>query len=241
MKMPTFDLIAFDADDTLWHNEILYRNAQAKFIQLLSAYHNQEWIEQRLYATEMRNLAHFGYGIKAFALSMIETAIELTEGRIGGSEIGQIIEFAKEMLSARVQLLEGVEETLRQLAAAYPLILITKGDLLDQEGKIAGSGLRGYFQAVEIVSQKSAETYRNIVARRGVEPARFLMVGNSVRSDILPVLEIGGWAIYIPYPLTWEHEAHAGEEIVSDRFFELESIAGLPRLLDGLTYQKRLA
>ncbi len=232
--MGKFDLIAFDADDTLWHNEILYRDAQARFIQLLSAYHSQEWIEQRLYATEMRNLAHFGYGIKAFALSMIETAIELTEGRIQGREIGHIIEFAKDMLNARVQLLDGVEETLHRLSAAYPLILITKGDLLDQEGKISASGLRGYFQAVEIVSGKSPETYRAILTRRGVDPDRFLMVGNSARSDILPVLEIGGWAVYIPYPLTWAHETHPEGEIVSDRTFELESIAGLPALLDNL-------
>jgi putative hydrolase of the HAD superfamily len=232
--MGKFDLIAFDADDTLWHNETLYRQAQARFLRLLSAYHSQEWVEARLFEAETRNLAHYGYGIKAFALSMVETAIELTEGRMAGSEIGQIIGFAKEMLNAPVQLLEGVQATLQQLAAACPLALITKGDLLEQEGKVARSGLQGYFQAVEIVSGKTPQAYLSILARHAVAPERFLMVGNSLKSDILPVLEAGGWAVYIPYEHTWAHEAYHGEPIASPRYFEVERFRLLPALIDRL-------
>jgi putative hydrolase of the HAD superfamily len=230
----TLDLIAFDADDTLWHNEILYRTAQASFIKLLSGYHSREWIESRLYETEMRNLEHFGYGIKAFMLSMIETAIQLTEGRIDGSEIQQIIELGKEMLNARLQLVEGVEATLAKLSNAVRLIVITKGDLLDQEAKITSSGLRPFFTHVEIVSQKSPPVYRAILEKHGVEPARFMMVGNSLKSDILPVLEIGGIAVYIPHELTWAHEQAIEREIPSERFYELAHIGLLPELVESI-------
>jgi putative hydrolase of the HAD superfamily len=232
--MPSFDLIAFDADDTLWQNEVLYRDAQAKFFRILSAYHPQAWIEARLYDTEMRNLDHFGYGIKAFVLSMIETAIELTEGRISGREIGEIIEAGKFMLNSPPALIHGVEPVLQALAPACPLIVITKGDLLDQEAKIARSGLAGYFQGVEIVSGKSSATYRAILDRYGAAPRRFLMVGNSLRSDILPVLEIGGWAAYIPHPLTWAHENEVQGELRSERLVELAQIADLPGAIEKL-------
>jgi putative hydrolase of the HAD superfamily len=232
----TLDLIAFDADDTLWHNEILYRTAQARFIDLLSGYHSREWIENRLYETEMRNLQPFGYGIKAFVLSMIETAVQLTEGRITGRAVQQIIEFGKEMLNARLQLLEGVEETLATLSGMGELIVITKGDLLDQEMKIASSGLRPYFSHIEIVSQKTALVYRSILERRGVDPARFMMVGNSLKSDILPVLEIGGMAVYIPHALTWAYEQAVAGEIPSGRFYELAHIGLLPELVEKVNH-----
>jgi putative hydrolase of the HAD superfamily len=181
--MPRFDIIAFDADDTLWHNEGLFIAAQQKLKHLLAQYHSPEWVEERLFATEMRNLQHFGYGIKAFALSMIETAVELTEGRITGHEVQTIIDAAREMLTAEVELLPHAAETLALLAQHYPLMLITKGDLRDQEAKVARSGLADYFRYVEVVSDKRRETYATLLRRHNFAPERFLMVGNALRSD----------------------------------------------------------
>ncbi len=198
------DVIAFDADDTLWHNEHLYLTTHDKFKQLLRQYHDAEWIERRLNETEIRNLQHFGYGIKGFTLSMIETAIELSEGRISGAEIQTIIEFGKEMLQAPVELLDGVRETIVQLAKTYELMLITKGDVFDQEAKIARSGLGDYFSHIEVVSEKNAETYQKIMAKHGITTQRFLMVGNSLKSDILPVIAMGGRAVYIPHFCIWK-------------------------------------
>lgn len=230
--MPHFEVIAFDADDTLWHNERLYVSAQAKLKALLAQYHSPEWIEERLYQTEMRNLQHFGYGIKAFALSMIETAVQLSEGRIAGSDVQAIIDSAKEMLAADVELLEHVAETLAGLAQTYGLMLITKGDLRDQELKIARSGLAQHFRHIEIVSDKSMESYSRLLQRHSIVPKRFLMVGNSLRSDILPVLALGASAVYIPYQLTWVHES--GERPSADKpgFYELEHLGLLPELLE---------
>jgi len=232
--MSRFDVIAFDADDTLWHNERLYADAQARFGRLLAHYHDAEWIAARLYATEMRNLAHFGYGIKAFALSMIETAVELTEGRIAGADIQRIIDIAREMLTAEVVLLDGVDATLATLAERYPLMVITKGDLRDQEVKIARSGLGARFRHVEVVSDKTLVEYEAVLRRHRLRPERFLMVGNSLRSDILPVLELGAQAVYIPYSLTWAHES--AEPPSTDRrgFHQLVAIGELPDLLAQL-------
>jgi putative hydrolase of the HAD superfamily len=227
-----FDVIAFDADDTLWHNETLYRATEDKFIQLLSRYRHAEAIEEALHAAEVRNLQRFGYGIKGFALSMIETAIELSEGRIQGGDIQAIIDFAKEMIDAPVRLFEHAQETVAGLSASHDLMLITKGDLLDQETKIARSGLGGYFTYVEIVSQKTSAVYETLLAKHSIDPERFLMVGNSLKSDILPVVAIGGQAVYIPYDLTWVHEIvgdHDGDE--QRRYFELEHIGLLPDLV----------
>ncbi len=182
--------IGFDADDTLWHNESLFSLGQEKFRALLAPYHSAEWINRTLYETELRNLAHFGYGIKGFALSMIETAVELTEGRISGSEIGQILALAKAMVAAPVELLPGVEEIVPRLAQSYPLLLITKGDLFDQEGKLAASGLGDLFDAVEIVSDKNASTYHRVFHRHADGPERAMMVGNSLKSDIVPAIGV---------------------------------------------------
>src|SRR5215470_5608342 len=184
-----FDVIAFVADDTLWHNEPLYRGAQRQVLEIVAHYHDRDWIERRMYETEIRNLEHYGYGIKGFTLSMIETAIELTEGRIGGAEIGRIIDLTREMFKAPVELLDGVAETVATLAAAHDLMLITKGDLFEQEAKIARSGLADHFRKVEIVPVKVRETYQSIAAKHKIDPRRFLMIGNSMRSDILPVIE----------------------------------------------------
>jgi putative hydrolase of the HAD superfamily len=234
--MSNFDVIAFDADDTLWHNERLYTEAQAGFKRLLAQYQNPEWIAERLYQTEVHNLEHFGYGIKAFALSMIETAVELTEGRISGWDVQAIINLAREMLAADVELLEHVAETLDLLAKTYALMLITKGDLRDQEMKIARSGLASCFQTVEIVGDKSQESYAALLKRRGIEPQRFLMVGNSLRSDILPVLAVGAWAVYIPYDSTWAHEVAEPPPPDQPGYYTLEHLGLLPALLDQIEH-----
>ena len=228
-----FDLIAFDADDTLWHNETLYTMTQERFKRLLAPYHDGEIVDQELYETEMRNLAHYGYGIKAFTLSMIETAIELTDGRIGGVEIRQIINFAHEMLRAPVRLMEGIEEVLATLSVDYRLMVITKGDLIDQETKIASSGLAGYFDLVEIVSNKRPETYAALLTKHQAPAERFLMIGNSLPSDILPVLAIGGRSVYIPYPSTWAHEIIDEETVSHEPYIKLEDVRQLPELLAG--------
>ena len=230
-----FDLIAFDADDTLWHNELLYAEAQDKLKELLSSYVDGEMVVQSLYEKETRNLELYGYGIKSFALSMIETAIELTQGEIRGAEIQQIIGFAREMLTSPVQLFEHAEETICELAQSYALMVITKGDLLDQQSKLSRSGLEDYFQSVEIVSEKARGTYEVLLEKRGIEPQRFLMVGNSLKSDILPVLALGGHAVYIPHHLTWAHETVDSEPVEHDDYYELEHLGQLPPLIGRLS------
>lgn len=237
--VPIFDLIAFDADDTLWHNERLYAEAQAAFARLLAQYQTTEWIHQHLYRTETRNLQHFGYGAKAFALSMIETALEITEGRIAGRDIQAIIDLVRGMLTADVALLDHVAETIPLLAERYPLLVITKGDLLDQERKVARSGLAEYFQHVEVVSHKTHTTYERLLMRHGFPPARVLMVGNSLRSDILPILELGGQAAYIPYELTWLHEAADLPSVGTPGYHQLAHMGQLPALLEELEREAR--
>jgi putative hydrolase of the HAD superfamily len=232
--MQRFEVIGFDGDDTLWHNERLYANAQVRFKELLARYHNPEWVGERLYQAEVRNLPHFGYGIKAFTLSMIETAVELTEGRITGSDIQTIIDAAKEMLAAEIELLEHVPDTIGRLANAYTLMLITKGDLRDQETKIARSGLGSYFRLIEIVSDKSPESYKKLLRQHMISPERFLMVGNSLRSDILPVLALGASAVYVPYHLTWMHEVSDPPPGDRPGFYEIEHLGLLPDLIEKL-------
>lgn len=226
-----FDLIAFDADDTLWHNEPLYTMTQERFKKLLAPYHEGEIIDRELYETEMRNLAFYGYGIKSFTLSMIETAIELTGGRVGGAEIRQIIDLAHEMLRAPVRLMDGIEEVLSTLSAGYRLMVITKGDLFDQETKLARSGLVDYFDLVEIVSNKRPETYAALLSKHQTPAGRFLMVGNSLPSDILPVLSLGGRSVYIPYHSTWEHEIVDEDTVSHEPYVKLEDVRQLPELL----------
>jgi putative hydrolase of the HAD superfamily len=227
-----FDLIAFDGDDTLWQNEPLYHNAQEQFRDLLAGYAVDDLADARLYETEMRNLRLFGYGAKAFTLSMIETAIELTDGRIVGSDVQRIIDAVKYMLQRDIQLLDHVQETIPRLAGQAPLMIVTKGDPLDQESKIARSGLADYFEHVEIVSSKDEDTYAAILRRYGVPPERFLMIGNSLPSDVLPVVALGGQAVHIPHETTWAHE------MVTERpgatYVELEHVGQIPGWLAGL-------
>ncbi len=226
--------IAFDGDDTLWHNESLYALTQEKFAALLAPYHDAAWVEKKLYETEMHNMRIYGYGLKAMTLSMIETAIDLTEGRIRGYEIQQIIDAAKAIRQAKIALLDGAAATVAALSGRYRLMLITKGDLLDQEAKIAGSGLAKYFDEVEIVSEKTAVTYQTIFAKYQIPPERFLMVGNSLKSDVLPVVELGGLGVHVPYHITWEHEAVRVMDRETASYHTLQSLDQLPAFLARL-------
>jgi putative hydrolase of the HAD superfamily len=201
---------------------------------MLAPYLDSDQVLKELFETEMVNLACFGYGIKSFALSMIETAIRVSGGQIGARDIQRIVELAKEMLQAPVQLLDHVEDVIPKLAASQPLMLITKGDLLDQEAKLARSGLAPYFEKVEVVTEKTLEVYRALLRGHGIEPQRFLMVGNSLRSDIFPVVRLGAHAVYIPHPLTWAHEVVSVEPWHGDGYVELEHIGLLPEFVEEL-------
>jgi putative hydrolase of the HAD superfamily len=225
-------VIGLDADDTLWHNETIFERVHERYRALLSQYHDAPTVDQALLATERRNLERYGYGIKGFMLSSIETAIELTRGQISAQEIRTIIELGHEMLAHPVELLEGVPETVAELAPSHTLLLITKGDLRDQQRKLAKSGLAPHFRAVEIVTEKDEPTYAAILTRHGVRPEEFLMVGNSLKSDILPVLALGGSGVHIPYHLLWPLE-HATPPDAPGRFFQIESFRALPALLRG--------
>lgn len=229
-----FDLIAFDADDTLWHNETIFRLTQDRFRQMFSAHHSEDWLDKQLLAVEVENLQYFGYGIKGFTLSLIETAIMLTEGNVTGAEIQQIIDLAKEMTQAPVEPLPSVEQVLQQLSPHYELMVLTKGDLLDQESKLARSGLANYFTHVEVVSHKTSEVYGNLLERYHIPPERFLMIGNSLKSDVLPVIECGAYAIHVPYTTTWAHEMVPASVAEDADYIELDNIAQLPQLLERL-------
>jgi putative hydrolase of the HAD superfamily len=233
-SMARLDMIAFDADDTLWHTEHLYAEAQATFQQLLAHYHAPEWIASRLYATEVGNLQHFGYGIKSYILSMIETAIELSEGRMTGRDIQTIIDIGHRMLAADVQLLDHASEVVSRLAATHRLMLITKGDLYEQEGKVVRSGLATFFKSIEIVTDKTDGSYQAIFNKHGLAPARFLMVGNSLRSDIWPVLNLGAYAAYVPYHTTWAHEVMDEPPAEQPRFYKLDHLGQLPELIQQI-------
>ncbi len=229
-----FETIAFDADDTLWHNEYLYTEAQGALKQLLAPYCPPQQVAERLYEIETGNLDCYGYGIKSYALSLIETAIELSGGRVTGSEIRRLIDVARGMMAAQVRLLEHAESTVRQLAARYPLMVITKGDPIDQEAKVVRSGLQPYFRHVEVLGDKTPDTYAALLARHSLAPERFVMVGNSLRSDILPVLALGAQAVYVPYHSTWAHERVEPSADERGRYHEIEHLGLLPGLLERI-------
>jgi putative hydrolase of the HAD superfamily len=232
--MNRFEVIGFDADDTLWHNERLYKDAQGAFRALLGHYCPPELAEERLHQTEMRNLSLFGYGIKGFALSMVETAVQLSDGKVSGAEVMSIIGIARKLLESPVDLLPNAEKTVSLLSRSYPLMLITKGDLLDQEAKLRRSGLSRHFHAVEILSNKRREDYAALFLRHKLAPGRFLMVGNSMRSDIWPVLELGANAVHIPHEHEWAHETAESPPPHHAGFHSVEHLGLLPDLLDGL-------
>ena len=227
--------VGLDADDTLWHSENRFHEAHQRYHQLLSRHVelSVDELEARMLATERRNLRLFGYGAKGFTLSLIETAIEVTSGSIPASDITEIIAFGKDLLDHPVDLLPGVRQTIERLEhAGLRLVLVTKGDLWHQEAKVASSGIADRFDGVEIVSEKDPATYSRILRRHGVEPGEFCMVGNSVRSDVLPVLDIGGKALHVPYEFLWAHEAVEGAEH-DDRFLTLRSIREVPDIVSG--------
>lgn len=229
----TITTIGLDADDTLWHSESHFAITEERFGALVSPWLSGKEAADRLLDTERQNLATFGYGVKGFTLSMIETAVSASGGTIPSGAIQNIIDWGKEMLSHPVELLDGVSDVIDALSADYRLALITKGDLFHQESKIAESGLAERFDHVEILSEKSPEHYRSVLGRLGVEPGEFLMVGNSVRSDVLPVVEIGGQAAHIPYGITWGHET-VDREAVEMCWHHLDRITELLDLLQTL-------
>lgn len=228
--MANLTTIGFDADDTLWQNEQFFRLSEERFATLLGGYVEADHLGQSLLEAEARNLAHYGFGIKGFTLSMVETAIEVTQGRVPASVIGGILEIGREMLSHPVETLPGARETLEELAATHRLVLITKGDLFDQERKLAASGLGELFDAVEIVADKRSETYRRAFTRHGDGPDRAMMVGNSLKSDVVPALEAGGWGVYVPHELTWELERVAAPE-GDPRYRRVDSLLEVPGVI----------
>jgi putative hydrolase of the HAD superfamily len=231
--MTRITTIGFDADDTLWQNEQFFRLTQDLFKSLLADYAEPQDLGARLNEAERRNLGHYGFGVKGFVLSMIETAIEVTGGRVPASVIGELVAAGRDMLAHPIELLPHAAETVARLAETHPLILITKGDLLDQERKLAQSGLGSFFTAVEIVSDKNAASYGRIFARHGQGADRAAMVGNSLKSDVIPVIEAGGWGIHVPHGLTWELE-HAEPPHGHVRFRAIETLQDLPGIIESL-------
>ena len=228
------DAIGLDADDTLWHNEVIFEETHTRYCALLSRFHDADTVARTLHATEMRNLELFGYGIKGYALSSIETAISLTRGEISAEEIHAIIDLAKDMMRRPVVLLPGAEAAVKSLARDHNLVLITKGDLHDQQRKIARSGLADLFAHTEVVAEKDRSTYARVLKRCRVRPERFIMIGNSIKSDILPILDLGGVAVHVPYQTTWIHE-RADRPENQERFHEIGSMTELPGLIDRMS------
>lgn len=225
--------IGFDADDTLWQNETFFRLTQDRFTALLADHAEPDHLHDRLLAAERRNLGHYGFGVKGFTLSMIETAIEVTEGRVPASVIAEIMAAGREMLEHPIELLPHARDAVERLAATHRVLLITKGDLLDQERKLAQSGLGDLFHGVEIVSDKTAPTYARIFSRHGDGADQALMVGNSIKSDVIPVIEAGGFGVHVPHGLTWALE-HADAPEGHPRFARLEDLGGLHDLVSQL-------
>lgn len=224
-------VVGLDGDDTLWHNETRFQFTQAELRDLLRRHVPDVDVGAHLAGVEMKNLALYGYGVKAFTLSMIETAIQVTEGRIPSADLEVILGWGKRMLMEPTELLEGVDSALRELGKRYDLLLITKGDLFDQESKLARSGLAELFLGVEILSEKNVGSYRSVFRRRAIKPEDFVMVGNSLRSDVVPVLALGAQAVHIPYHVTWHHEEIPEESLPSAGWYRLSSISELGQLL----------
>jgi putative hydrolase of the HAD superfamily len=229
--MTNFKVIAFDADDTLFVNETYFAETEEKFCSLMSDYLSKQSISQELFKVEIDNLKTYGYGIKGYILSMIEAAMNISNNTIPIEVIGKIIQYGKELTEKPIELLDGVEETLEALHGKYKLVVATKGDLLDQRRKLHNSGLGKYFHHIEVMSDKKEKDYLDLIKRLEIEPQEFFMIGNSLKSDILPVLEIGGHAVHIPFHTTWEHEK-IDHKIVHDNFKNYDKISAVLNLLD---------
>lgn len=225
--------IGFDADDTLWVNETYFRDTEEKFAALLEGYETKNKIDQELFKIEMANLDIYGYGIKGFMLSMIESALDLSNNKVSQETIVEILNLGKKMISHPVELLDGVEEVLSKLVGKYRLIVLTKGDLLDQERKLEKSGLSKYFHHVEVLSDKKESNYKNLLEHLNIDVSEFLMIGNSLKSDILPILNIGAQAVHVPFHTTWAHEMVSEDELVNNHL----KLNGLKEILKYLNNQ----
>jgi len=232
--MKQLEVIAFDADDTLWHTENLFQDIQTRFSEILDQYAPHEEVQARFRQTEMNNIKLFGYGVKGFTLSLIETAIEISSGKIIAADIHEIVMMGKNLLDAPLNLVDGCADVLTHLKNDYRLFLITKGDVLDQRNKIVKSGLEGLFEATEVVQEKDVNTYSELFKNYDINPLSFAMVGNSLRSDILPILELNGTGIHIPYYVTAHFEI-VEEKISNPKFHQIENIVELPDLLKSVS------
>ncbi len=216
-------VIAFDADDTLWVNEPYFRNTEEQFYNLLGEYSSQHTLERELLKTEIENIALYGYGIKGFMLSMIETALRITNNTISVDVVEKIINLGRQMLDQQIELLDGVEDVLHALKENYRLVVATKGDLLDQERKLRKSGIAHYFHHIEIMSEKDDANYLKLIRHLDIQPDELMMIGNSLKSDIIPVLNVGGHGVHVPYHITWAHE-HIEHTIDDEKFRSVEGI-----------------
>ena len=224
-------VIGFDADDTLWVNETYFRETEEKFAELLEGYETKNKIDQELFKMEMQNLELYGYGIKGFVLSMIESALDLSNGQVSQTTIQEILHLGKEMIAHPVELLDGVEDALQALEKKYRLIVLTKGDLLDQERKLERSGLSRYFHHVEVLSDKKEANYKNLLEHLEIDTSEFLMIGNSLKSDVIPILNIGAKAVHVPFHTTWAHELVSEEEERTNNHLKLNSIGDVLKYL----------
>jgi putative hydrolase of the HAD superfamily len=229
-----FRMIGFDADDTLWRSEDYFRDAQLEFERIVGTYVDLDDAHDRLYAVEKRNIALFGYGAKGMTLSMIEAAIDITEARIGADDIHRIVEIGKSVLQHPVELLPGIREAVEDIARDWPVVLITKGDLFHQEAKVRDSGLSDLFRRIEIVSEKDEATYVRLMREFDIAPDQFAMVGNSLRSDIVPVLALGASGVHMPYHTTWAHEAEAELPVDTSRLRVVAAPSELPAAIASL-------
>jgi putative hydrolase of the HAD superfamily len=217
-------VIAFDADDTLWVNEPYFRDTEKLFCALLEDYLPEHSVEKELFKIEMQNLALYGYGVKGFMLSMIETALSISDNKIPPIVINKILQLGKDLLAKPIELLDGVEQVLQCLQGSYKLVVATKGDLLDQERKLRKSGIEPYFHHIEIMSDKQASDYQKLIKHLDIQANEILMIGNSLKSDIIPVLALGGYGIHVPYHTTWAHE-QIEQTVVDEKFQQMHHIA----------------
>ena len=224
-------VISFDADDTLWQNENLFRETEQKFCKLMCPYATKEKAIKVLWSAEVKNIPYYGYGIKAFVLDMLDAALKLSKGKLTARETKQIINLGKKLIKSPIVLFEGAENTLKKLSKKYKIVITTKGDLLEQENKIYRSGLIKYLRHIEVMSEKNKTAYARLIKELNVKPQEFLMVGNSVKSDILPVLALGAKAVFIPSKFTWFYEDGDASKIPTKNFLKLDKISELLKLL----------